>query len=160
MIRALLVGMLASGMVVACTHTSTVPTTAADRAACRGVVPSEGGPLASNQIEEVAPLYDLETVDKVQVYRFRGAAVTVAAEPGMTREALERAVRCDVGRDQGGARDPLAAATSVAVRPAEAGFTVEIRAETRQKAREILRRANELADVPPAPAAQAFTALR
>jgi hypothetical protein len=144
MIRTLLVTALACGALVACAKPATTAT-ANDEASCRGVVESEGGPLAGQEIEDVAPLYDLETVDKVQVYRLRGAEVTVAAKPGTSSQQLARQVQCHIASHASAAGDPLASATSATVRPTENGYAVEIRGENKDQVHEILRRSNQLA---------------
>jgi hypothetical protein len=129
-----------------------------DDVACAAISVGEGGPLADQQIEDVAPLYDVEVVGTAQVQKLKGAEVVVAPPPGTTRQAFARAVSCHMQSHPRGANDPLAAATSADVSETEGGFAVDIRGADKEQAHEIIRRATTLANGPSTPAAQKLTA--
>jgi len=92
-------------------------------------------------VRSVAPFKTSENAGYTSYEQFRGAEVIVPAQPGLTREWLQRVVAYQVaaGECDFGARD-----VTVTVLPAGDAFSVRISGNGERAAGEILRHAQQL----------------
>ena len=110
----------------------------------------DNSPLFSSyHVASVSPLYEVQTVGRGQAKTLRGARVRILAEPGMTAELLQRRVNEHVAQmspnTAGMGSCPLAVpGIRTSVSSSGDGYYVNVRAENKGEAKEVLRRANLL----------------
>ena len=115
--------------------------------AAEGSATADRCSLSKYHVTSVKP-YRFELQAGYGVYtEFRGAELYVAAEPGLTREWLQRTVESDIAS---GACDFGATNAKVDVLSPGGGFIVQIRGSDERAAAEILRHA-QLLSAPRAP---------
>jgi hypothetical protein len=118
---------------------------------CAGV---QGGPdvnavLSGQAVTGVRPLYGAKDPSKSDVQdTLQGATVTVAAQPGMTAEWLDRVLECHSAAETlgqtAGYRDPFYlpdAVVEIMVQPARDGFAINVSTASQSNAQRILDRA-------------------
>lgn len=123
----------------------------AEANACVGVKPADraSNPLREREILDVSPLVDEPTIE--QAGGEVGAVITVAPEPGLTAEWLQRRAECYAAGARLAGRtgqqdDPLTVpGASTAVRSTGNGFAISISAADPSDARTIIARAEALA---------------
>lgn len=93
-------------------------------------------------IRSVGPFVTMENAGYTSYNELRGAEVIVPAQPGLTREWLQRVVSYQVAE---GVCDFGERNVAVSVLPAGAAFSVRISGTNQQAAQEILRHAQQLA---------------
>jgi hypothetical protein len=92
-------------------------------------------------IRSVGPFVTMENAGYTSYNELRGAEVIVPAQPGLTREWLQRVVSYQVAE---GVCDFGERNVAVSVLPAGAAFSVRISGTNQQAAQEILRHAQQL----------------
>ena len=92
-------------------------------------------------IRSVGPFVTFEDAGYTSYNELRGAEVIVPAQPGLTREWLQRVVSYQVAE---GICDFGARNVAVTVLPSGAAFSVRIAGTNQQAAQEILRHAQQL----------------
>ncbi len=100
-------------------------------------------PFNSNNITSVAPYKVIETNLKRSSTHLQGAVVTVAAQPGITREWLQRQVDDPAATAQTGCPMAVEGATGRVTSTGD-GFAITVTGRNRDAAKEILRRAQAL----------------
>lgn len=100
-------------------------------------------PFNSSNITSVAPYKVIETNLKQSSTHLQGAVVTVAAQPGITREWLQRQVDHPAATAQTGCPMAVDGATG-RVSSTGDGFAIIVSSRDRDAAKEILRRAQAL----------------
>jgi|SRR5271170_7657991 len=101
------------------------------------------GPFNSDNITSIEPFKVVETNLKRSSTRLEGAVVTVAAQPGLTREWLQRQV--DEASNTAQAGCPMGVdGASGRVTSTGDGFAITVSSPDRDSAKEILRRAESL----------------
>jgi hypothetical protein len=127
----------------------------AEASACAGLAEADRdvSPLQRPAVvTEVEELHTSASMRAPAPGRLLGAAVTVRAVPGLTKEYLQRLVSCHIARNASmGHAMPEMATCPLAVKGATAtvesaygGFVVEVRSDDSEAAAEILRRARML----------------
>ena len=100
-------------------------------------------PFSAESITSVTPYKVTRTNLRRSSTRLEGAVVNVAAQPGLTREWLQRQVSDPAAASQTGC--PMAVnGASARVTSTGDGFAITVSSESRDGAREILRRAQAL----------------
>lgn len=108
--------------------------------------------LEPGQVRSVAALHEKELVARaIERQRLVGAELRVAAESGVTREYLERALSCHAAKGEPSSdRDPVAIAPSVRVRVEgdDGSFRIRVTSKDAGVAQQIWQRAEEYQSPP------------
>jgi hypothetical protein len=127
----------------------------AEASACAGIAEADRDVSPLQRPAVVTGVEELHTSASIRAPapgRIVGAAVTIRAVPGLTKEYLQRLVSCHVARNASMGHSmpematcPLAVkSASATVESASGGFLVEVRSDDSDAAAEILRRARML----------------
>jgi hypothetical protein len=100
-------------------------------------------PFSAESITSVTPYKVTRTNLRQSSTRLEGAVVTVAAQPGLTREWLQRQVSDPAASSQSGCPMEVNGA-SARVTSTGDGFAITVSSTSRDGAKEILRRAQTL----------------